>query len=78
MSAVSVYFYLKVLVVLYMHEPIAQAEVPEPRFADLPGGAFGLSVSLLVCTVAVLALGVWPGPITQVAQKAVNGLLPSL
>jgi NADH-quinone oxidoreductase subunit N len=78
MSAVSAYFYLRVLVVMYMHEPVAQAEAPELRFADLPGAAFGLSISLLVCTVAVLALGVWPGPLTQIAQKAINGLLPSL
>lgn len=78
MSAVSAYFYLRVLVVMYMHEPAVQAEAPEPRFADLPGAAFGLVVSLLLCTVAVLALGVWPGLLTQIAQKAVNGLLPSL
>lgn len=77
MSAVSAYFYLRVLVVLYMREA-AGGEPPEPRFADLPGAAFGLSISLLVCTAAVLALGVWPGPLAQIAQKAVNGLLPSL
>ncbi len=76
MSAVSAYFYLRVLVVMYMREPGPKA--PEPRFADLPGAALGLSISLLVCTAAVLALGVWPGPLAQIAQKAVNGLFPSL
>lgn len=74
-SAVSAYYYLSVLVVMYMREPAD--EPPELGFADVPGAAFGLSIALLLCTAGVLALGVWPGPLAQIAQKAVNGLLPS-
>ena len=76
MSAVSAYFYLRVLVVMYMHEP--QEDVRRESFAALPGANLGIYLSIFVCAISVLLLGVWPKLLTQIAQSTVNGMWPSL
>ncbi|MGI9432778.1 MAG: NADH-quinone oxidoreductase subunit N [Myxococcota bacterium] len=50
-SAVSVYYYLRLPVVMYMHEP---AERPERALAS------GEALALAVCALAVLVLGFFP------------------
>ncbi len=72
MSAVSAYFYLRVLVVMYMKEPEAG-----PEYAAGPWGAAGsagVSLSLWACSLAILVLGIWPGWLNQFAQQALQGL----
>ncbi len=72
MSAVSAYFYLRVLVVMYMKEPEAG-----PEYAAGPWGATvgaGVSVSLWVCALSILVLGIWPGWLNHFAHQALQGL----
>ncbi len=72
MSAVSAYFYLRVLVVMYMKEPEAGAEYSAGPWGA-PIGA-GVSVSLWVCALSILFLGIWPGWLSHFAQQALQGL----
>lgn len=72
MSAVSAYFYLRVLVVMYMKEPEAG-----PEYAAGPWGGTvdaGVSVSLWVCALSILVLGIWPGWLNHFAHQALQGL----
>jgi NADH-quinone oxidoreductase subunit N len=52
MSAVSVYYYLRIPVLMYMREPAGEA----PRMELSTGEGF----VLIVCAVAVLYLGIYP------------------
>ena len=52
-SLVSVYYYLRLPVVMYMREP--GAELPRLRLHSAEG------IVLLVCAVAVIVLGLFPG-----------------
>ena len=72
MSAVSAYFYLRVLVVMYMKEPEAG-----PEYGAGPWGATvgaGVVVSLWVCSLSILVLGIWPGWLNHFAHQALRGL----
>jgi len=64
-SVVSVYYYLRVVVLMYMAEPTAE---PEPAPV---AGLLGLAVA--VAAVALLVLGVFPAGLTGLAQMAVLG-----
>jgi NADH-quinone oxidoreductase subunit N len=64
-SVISVYYYLRVVVLMYMAEPAT-----EPRPAPV-GGLLALSVA--VAAVALLVLGVFPAGLTALAQVAVLG-----
>jgi NADH-quinone oxidoreductase subunit N len=64
-SAVAAYYYLKVLVVMYMHEPAEAAAV-----APLPAG---LAATLFVSAAATLVLGVFPGPVLAFATRSAAG-----
>jgi NADH-quinone oxidoreductase subunit N len=66
MSVVSAYYYLKVVVVMYMREPLA-----EDRWAPVTGAA-GLGLALSVAV--VLGLGVYPGPVLGWARLAAQSL----
>jgi NADH-quinone oxidoreductase subunit N len=66
MSVVSAYYYLKVVVVMYMREPIA-----EDRWAPVNGAA---SLALALSTAVVLGLGVHPGPVLGWARLAAQSL----
>jgi NADH-quinone oxidoreductase subunit N len=72
MSAVSAYFYLRVLVVMYMKEPEAGPEYAAGPWTGDVGA--GLSVSLWVCALSILVLGIWPGWLNSIAQQALQGL----
>ncbi len=61
MSAVSAYYYLRVLVAMYMeHEPAA--------LEAAPSRAMGLALALLA--LIVTALGIFSGPLLRLAQSA--------
>jgi len=75
MSAVSAYFYLRILVVMYMQEPASA----EARFLSPTLAASGLdmgvvNLSLGICALTVLFLGVGPGWLAQAALQALQGL----
>lgn len=65
-SAISVYYYLRVLVYMYMREPVGNA--PTFRVSLWSG------VALAGMVVLTLQLGVFPAQIIQVAKKAVSVL----
>jgi NADH-quinone oxidoreductase subunit N len=67
-SVVAAYYYLRLIVYMYMRE----AEGPGVRAALTP--AAGLALALAVW--ATLQLGLWPGPVFALAQRAVAPLLP--
>jgi NADH-quinone oxidoreductase subunit N len=68
-SVVSIYYYLRVLVVMYMHEtPEWQCSDPEP---PVPMTVAGTLVLLLA---VILWLGVWPGPVLELVRTAVGAL----
>ncbi|MGW8322545.1 MAG: NADH-quinone oxidoreductase subunit N [Thermodesulfobacteriota bacterium] len=72
MSAVSAYFYLRVLVGMYMKEPEAG-----PEYGAGPWGATvgaGVVVSLWICSLSILVLGIWPGWLNHFAHQALQGL----
>ena len=59
-SAVAAYYYLRILVVMYFHEPGASTET-------IPAPALGLKVALWVSALATLILGVFPSVILDFA-----------
>jgi NADH-quinone oxidoreductase subunit N len=66
-SAISVYYYLRVVVVMYMKEPTR----------ELPPAALPHSVSfvLALTTFAVLGMGIFPGTVANLASLASRSLL---
>jgi len=67
MSVVSAYYYLRVVVVMYMKEPVGD----DTWAAIAPSSSLALAVSLAV----VLGLGVFPGPALSLARRAAQSLL---
>jgi NADH-quinone oxidoreductase subunit N len=66
MSAISAYFYLRIVMYMYMREPKT-----ELRLATSPA----LSLALLLTTVAVVGIGVLPGRVIALAKEAASGFL---
>jgi NADH-quinone oxidoreductase subunit N len=67
MSVVSAYYYLRVVVAMYMSEPVG-----EDRWAPVsPAATFALAVSAALA----LLLGVWPAPLLTMARQAAQSLL---
>jgi NADH-quinone oxidoreductase subunit N len=65
-SVVSVYYYLKVTVVMYMWEaPVDLRLKPHPM----------LLTALLIALVAILQMGVFPGPLIDLARRAVQPVI---
>ncbi len=62
-SAVGAYYYLRILVMMYMHEPGEAARVAEP----LPAG---LSAALVLPALGTLALGIFPAAVLDFAEKS--------
>jgi NADH-quinone oxidoreductase subunit N len=60
-SAVAAYYYLRVLVVMYMHEP----ETTE-HAAELPGG---IRITMWITAAATLVLGIFPGLVLDFATR---------
>ena len=66
-SAVSLYYYVRIVVMMYMREPIDTAVVaPSP----------GQQVVIAACIVFTLLFGIYPQPIIAFAQKSVLALAP--
>ena len=65
-SLISAFFYLRVIVVMYMKE----AEEPKPLSLSWP-----LGVAVGLAALGVVALGLWPSPLLDMAQQAIGVLL---
>ncbi len=61
-SAISAYFYLRIVMVMYMKEPTG-----ETKLAASPA----LSIALLVAVAVVVLVGIFPGPLIDYAQTAI-------
>jgi NADH-quinone oxidoreductase subunit N len=64
-SVISAYLYLRITVSLYMDDP--DAAPAQPRLA-IPVGA---GITLALCAIVTLVVGVWPGPVVDLARDAV-------
>jgi NADH-quinone oxidoreductase subunit N len=67
MSAVSAYYYLRVVVAMYMDEPVG-----EDPWSPIGVGA---AIALAISTAVVLGLGVYPAPLMALARAAAGSLL---
>jgi NADH-quinone oxidoreductase subunit N len=67
-SVLAAYYYLRLIVYMYMREP----EGVPTTAAVTPAATLALGVSAW----ATLQLGLWPGPVLDLAQRAVAPLLP--
>ncbi|MBI2369870.1 MAG: NADH-quinone oxidoreductase subunit N [Deltaproteobacteria bacterium] len=65
-SAVSLYYYLRIVVLMYMREPAEESSA-----ATLTAGPL---VTLAIAAFAVLLMGLFPGSIFTLAQSSVFGL----
>lgn len=66
MSVVSAYYYLRVVVAMYMRDPVG-----EDQWAPVSASS---AVALAFSTVVVLGLGVFPGPLLGWARQAASSL----
>jgi NADH-quinone oxidoreductase subunit N len=62
-SAVAAYYYLRLIVVMYMHEPGEAA-------ADAPPVSPGLRLAIVGCAVATLLLGIFPSLVLDFAGRS--------
>ncbi len=67
-SAIGAYYYLRIIVAMYMHEPKQEAPV-----APIPMGA---GLALAISVVVTIYLGVIPGRVLNYAQQSVSELTP--
>jgi len=65
-SLVSVFYYLRIIVYMYMREPVEEIEI----YAENPA----LFLVLFLCLYGVLQLGLFPGNILLLVQQAVRSL----
>ena len=68
-SAVSCYFYLRVIVAMYFHQPDSDRQTIAPR------AGIGVSFALTACAVAILFLGIFPGGLYSLAVEVTRGLV---
>jgi NADH-quinone oxidoreductase subunit N len=78
-SALSLGYYLRVVVVMYMRspgEPVPEEPSPLPRIAPLGGDEqrWGSRLALALMAIATLVLGVAPGRLLDYAQRGANAL----
>jgi NADH-quinone oxidoreductase subunit N len=67
-SAVAMYYYLRVIVVMYMREPQGEA---------YDGHNPQISAAMAATAVAVLWIGLFPGPLTELARLGASALAAS-
>jgi len=63
-SAVAAYYYLRVMVYMYMREPVAGAPVAIPMRSSM------VNVALLIAALAVAVLGIFPSAALELAASA--------
>jgi NADH-quinone oxidoreductase subunit N len=63
-SAIAAYYYLRVMVYMYMREPVAGAPVAVPMKSSM------VNVALLIAAVGVALLGIFPTRALQLAASA--------
>ncbi|HUR25750.1 MAG TPA: NADH-quinone oxidoreductase subunit N [Candidatus Thermoplasmatota archaeon] len=71
-SALSLYYYLRVIRAMYVDDPQAGAEGATVERIDVP---VGTTVAVVACLVLVLAMGLMPQPFVEASMKAAQALL---
>lgn len=74
LSVVSAFYYLRVVVSLYYGEPVKDAS-GDPIEAKPMAKDASLTLALGLGVLIVIALGVYPGPLVELAASAAKGLL---
>ena len=62
-SAVAAFYYLRILVMMYMHDPGDAVDRAEPL-------SFGLGAALILPAIGTLFLGIFPGWVLDFAGKS--------
>jgi NADH-quinone oxidoreductase subunit N len=62
-SAVAAYYYLRIIVVMYMHEPTSAADGLQPLSP-------GLKTALVASALATIALGIFPSLVLDFAGRS--------
>jgi NADH-quinone oxidoreductase subunit N len=72
-SAVSAFFYLRIIVAMYFRP------APEgAREKALPTGALFMSVAMVVVIIAIIATGIYPGPVVEWATDSAGTLFQTV
>jgi NADH-quinone oxidoreductase subunit N len=66
-SAVSLYYYARVVVMMYMREPVDEAALSP---------SFGQKLALTACIAFTLFFGIYPQPIVEFARRSILALVP--
>jgi NADH-quinone oxidoreductase subunit N len=66
-SLVSVFYYLRIVVYMYMRDPLTEVEIE----TDQPA----LYLVLFLCLYGVIQLGIWPGNLLTFIRQAAASLL---
>ncbi len=69
MSAVSLFYYFRIVVQMYLKDGEAEDESPAEMLKDRWTDA-----AIAVCAVMTLAIGVWPAPLVGLAQSGLSAL----
>jgi NADH-quinone oxidoreductase subunit N len=72
-SAIGLYYYLRLVVVMFSPLPDRATEPSWPRAGRIWGGA---ALSLTALSVSLIWLGVYPLPLIQLIEVSVSGLVP--
>ncbi|MCI4331216.1 MAG: NADH-quinone oxidoreductase subunit N [Thermoplasmata archaeon] len=76
-SALSVFYYARVLKVMYMESPDASVPLDGPAGDPTGGLGYGRSAAILLAVVAIVALGVYPQPVFSAIQAAATHFVAS-
>ena len=69
MSAVSLYYYFRIVVQMYLKDGDEEGDAPAELLSDRWTGA-----AIAVCAVMTLAIGIWPAPLVGWAQSGLVAL----
>jgi len=65
-SLISAFFYLRVVVAMYFSDP--SQETPSQVYR-------ALVIALFLCAAGTIVLGIWPGPLLEMAQNSVGSIV---
>jgi len=66
-SAISLYYYAKVVKAMYVDKGPSTERIAIPRI---------YMAAMIICVVAVIAMGVYPGPVIELCEAAASALMP--
>jgi NADH-quinone oxidoreductase subunit N len=67
-SALAMFYYLRVVVVMYMRDPVGEA---------YEGQSLQVSAAMLAAAIAILWIGLFPGPVSELARLGTRALAAS-